>query len=86
MKTQEKSISTRLIESATKQQVLDVLNGLTYEDGIEGVRKAIDQTEDDIEYFLEEGYQSLASSKASLLSILLHAEEALVARHGQGIY
>lgn len=86
MKTQQKTIARRLIEASSKEQVLSVLNGLTYEDGIEGVRKAIDQTEEDIEFFLEEGYHSLASSKASLLSILMNAEERLLQYHGQAIY
>lgn len=79
-------IAIRLIESSSREQVVQALNGLTYTDGIEAVRSAIDQTEKDVEFFLEEGYHSLATSKASLLSILMNAEEKLIEKHGQEAY
>lgn len=86
MKTQQTELATRLISASSREQVINALNGLTYEEGILGVRKAIDQTEDDIEFCLEEGYQSLASSKGSLLTYLLQAEATLLEKHVQESY
>ncbi|MBA4293874.1 hypothetical protein C0431_13005 [bacterium] len=86
MKKQISPVTLRLIQASTREQVAQALNGLDYHEGIPALRAAMDITSDDIESFLEQGLDSLAMSKASLLSHLSKAEDVILEKHAQEAY